>query len=67
MKGKLLFLIGLLLAFTGSLLAQTKVGGMVLDETSTPIPYANVYYKNSSEGVITDENGKFYLESKKLI
>ena len=64
MKRKLLFFIGLLLAFTGSLFAQTKVGGVVLDETSTPIPYANVYYKNSSEGVITDENGKFYLESK---
>ncbi len=44
-------------------MAQTKVGGIVLDDTNLPIPYANVYFKGTSEGVITDENGKFYLES----
>lgn len=50
--------------FSGTLLAQTKVSGVVLDDTKMPIPYANVYFKGSSEGVITDENGKFYLESQ---
>lgn len=48
---------------SASLLAQTKVSGVVLDNANLPIPYANVYFKASSEGVITDENGKFYLES----
>ena len=44
--------------------SQVKVSGIVLDETGEPIPYANVYFKNSSEGLITNENGRFYLESK---
>jgi hypothetical protein len=53
----------LVFAFT-SLIAQIKVSGLVLDETGEPIPFANVYFKNSSEGLITNENGRFYLESK---
>ncbi|MEL1243701.1 DUF5686 family protein [Flavobacterium sp. DGU11] len=64
MKKKILFLLGLLFAVTGSLLAQTKIGGVVLDNTNQPLPYANVYFKGTSEGTITDENGKFYLESQ---
>ena len=63
MKKKLLLLTGLLL-FASLLSAQTKVGGVVLDDTNLPIPYANVYFKGTSEGVITDEDGKFYLESQ---
>lgn len=64
MKRKIQFIVGLFFVFFGSLLAQTKVGGVVVDETNLPVPYANVYFKGTSEGVITDENGKFYLESK---
>jgi len=45
--------------------SQTKVSGMVLDTNNEPIPFANVYFKNSSEGLITNENGRFYLESNK--
>lgn len=44
-------------------LAQTKVGGHVYDENNNPIAYANVIFKGSSEGTITNENGRFYLES----
>ncbi len=43
--------------------AQTKIGGKVIDEQGQPIPFANVVFENSSEGTITDENGKFYLQS----
>ena len=43
--------------------AQTKVGGKVLDEFGDPIAFANVVFKNSKEGVITNENGIFYFES----
>ena len=43
--------------------AQTKVSGYIYDEFNEPLPFANVIFKNSSEGTITDENGKFYLES----
>jgi hypothetical protein len=48
-----------------SLFSQTKVSGHVLDENNEPVAYANIIYKNSSEGTITDENGTFYLESSK--
>lgn len=50
--------------FSSSIVAQTKVSGVVLDENKQPVPFANVYFKDSSEGLITNENGRFYLESK---
>lgn len=43
--------------------AQTKVSGYVFDEYNEPVPFANVIFKGSTEGTITNENGKFYLES----
>lgn len=46
-----------------SFYAQTKVGGIVKDNNSQPLAYVSVYFKNSSEGIITNELGKFYLES----
>lgn len=46
-----------------SALAQTKVSGYVFDENNLPIPYANILYKGSTQGTITNEDGKFYLES----
>ena len=45
--------------------SQTKVSGVVLDDAKQPVSYATVAFKNSPEGVIADENGKFYLESTK--
>ncbi|WP_291274088.1 DUF5686 family protein [Flavobacterium sp.] len=54
-----------LLFFQTFVLAQTKVSGVVLDDKNKPISYSTVAFKNSAEGVMTDENGKFYLESKK--
>jgi len=50
--------------FSSILLGQTKVGGKVVDEFGDPVAFANVLFKNSKEGVITDENGNFYFESK---
>ncbi len=44
-------------------LAQTKAGGVVVDESGSPIAFANVIFKNSSEGTITNDNGRFYIES----
>lgn len=45
--------------------SQTKIGGYVMSASNEPIPYANVVLKGSNEGTITDENGRFYLESDK--
>jgi hypothetical protein len=64
MRKKIQFFVGLFLVLSGTLFAQTKVSGVVLDNSNAPIPYASVYFKGTSEGVITDENGKFYLESQ---
>ncbi|MDX1767896.1 MAG: DUF5686 family protein, partial [Arenibacter troitsensis] len=43
--------------------SQTKVGGIVLDEAGEPVSFANVLFKDSSEGTITNDNGRFYMES----
>ena len=56
-------LILIFLSFSFSLLAQTKVSGLVFDEQGEPVPYANVIFSDSRVGTITNENGKFYLES----
>lgn len=45
--------------------AQTKVSGVIKDAAGDPIAFANVIFKNSQEGTISDENGRFYLESSK--
>ncbi|NQX76356.1 DUF5686 and carboxypeptidase-like regulatory domain-containing protein [Gilvibacter sp.] len=52
-----------LLLFTSLSFAQTKISGEVFDEFGDPVPFANVIFKDSSEGTITNENGRFYLES----
>ena len=44
-------------------MAQTKVGGKVIDEAGEPVAFANVIFKNSTEGTTTDDNGNFYMES----
>lgn len=46
-----------------SLIAQTKVSGYVFDESNEPVAFASVLFKNSTTGTITNEDGRFYLES----
>jgi len=55
----------LLLLLTAVAFAQTKVSGIVVDDTNQPVPYANVVFKNSNEGIVTNEDGRFYIESQK--
>jgi len=45
--------------------AQYKVSGVVLDEKNQPLPYVNVYFKNTTNGVVTDFEGKFELSTSK--
>jgi len=61
MKYKLITSIFILL--TGFTFAQTKISGMVVDNDNQPIPYANVVFKETTEGVVTNEDGRFYIES----
>ncbi|MDT8415558.1 MAG: DUF5686 family protein [Flavobacteriaceae bacterium] len=57
-----LFLILVLSSMFG--FSQSKVGGYVKDEDGNPVPFANVYFKGSTIGTITNEEGRFYLESE---
>jgi hypothetical protein len=44
--------------------AQTRVSGTVYDQNNQPVAFANVLFKNSSEGVISDFDGNFLLQSE---
>ncbi len=55
----LFFFFGILFGFS-----QTKVSGYVFDENDQPVAFANVLFKGSTEGTITNEDGRFYLESE---
>lgn len=57
-----LFSLFFLLFFTAGF-AQTKVSGIVIDDTKLPVPYANVQFKGTTQSAVTNEDGKFYLES----
>ena len=60
-KTLLLLLISLpLISFS-----QTKVSGIIKDNYGEPVAFANVIFKDSYEGTISNENGRFYLESDK--
>ena len=56
----------LLLTYFSFAYSQTKVGGYVKDEYGDPVAFANVIFSGSTEGVLSDESGKFYLESDKI-
>ncbi|MEZ2415294.1 DUF5686 family protein [Muriicola sp. E247] len=58
-----IILITLLFFITTLCFSQTKVSGIVVDENGDPVAFANVIFPNSTEGTITNDNGRFYLES----
>ncbi len=62
MSNKLLHTI-LLFLFVKIAFAQTKVSGVVVDSSNEPIPFANLVFKGSTTGVVSSEDGKFYIES----
>lgn len=62
MKNSILTLV-LLFVSVSFMSAQTKVSGMVVDNTDMPIPYANVVFKGSKIGVVSNEDGRFYIEA----
>jgi TonB-linked SusC/RagA family outer membrane protein len=66
MKMKQVFLgkvcmLALLLICSGAQLYAQKVTGVVVDETNAPIPGANVVVKGTTNGVVTDIDGKFSI------
>ena len=45
--------------------AQVKISGVVVDSQNQSVPFANIVFTGSTVGTVSDENGKFYLESDK--
>ena len=62
MKFKLVITLFLILSLYAN--AQTKVSGTVIDDKNQPVPYANIMFKGTNEGVVSNEDGRFYLESQ---
>ncbi len=60
---KLFILIVVFFALIYDGFGQTKVSGIVLDNSNQPIPYANIVFKGSNTGVVSNEDGRFYIES----
>ncbi len=60
MKSLLLYVF---LLVTLTVVSQTKVGGMVVDEAGVPVAFANVLFPQTTEGTISNDDGRFYLES----
>jgi hypothetical protein len=60
---KIILSVVLFFAFANVVFAQTKVSGIVVDNTDMPIPYANVVFKGSKIGVVSNEDGRFYIEA----
>lgn len=49
-------------AFSG--VSQNKISGVVLDSlTREPVPFANVFFANTTIGTVTNAEGKFLLEN----
>jgi len=62
---KISFSILVFIISSSFMFSQTKVSGVVIDKKNQPISYANIVFKGSNEGTVSDENGRFYLESIK--
>jgi hypothetical protein len=49
---------------TATVLGQTKITGTIVDETNQPLPAASILEKGTTNGVSTDFDGKFTLNTK---
>ena len=65
MMNKIIFRFLFLLFAVTTGFSQTKVSGVVIDKKNQPVPFASVIFKGSTEGIVSNEDGRFYLESTK--
>ncbi|WP_111706377.1 DUF5686 and carboxypeptidase-like regulatory domain-containing protein [Lutibacter citreus] len=64
MKNKY-YLFCILFVVSATVFSQVKISGTVIDAQNESIPFANILFVGSTIGTVSDENGKFYLESNK--
>ena len=67
MKIKLSQLIITVLLTAISAFAQTKVSGIVLDDTQLPVPYANVYFKDTVNGLAIQDVARLMVKLSKTV
>ena len=65
MKNNFLFTVFLFVSLCNFAFSQTKVSGIVVDKADQPVPFANIAFKDSNEGAVANEDGRFYIESVK--
>ncbi|MEP2026911.1 MAG: TonB-dependent receptor [Reichenbachiella sp.] len=61
MKKLKLLLIVILLGYTSTSWAQSKVSGVVTDDENVPLPGASILIKGTAVGVVTDIDGNYSL------
>lgn len=62
---RIVLTVALLLPAIGATAQVTKVRGSVIDAgTGEPVPYAAVFFDGTSIGVSTDEEGRYYIETR---
>ena len=54
----------LILVCSASILSQTKITGKITDENKQPLPGANIYIKDSYDGISSEANGYFTFISE---
>ena len=59
------FIAFMLVLFSSTANAQTKISGTVTDAESKPLRGATVSEKGTKEGTVTDENGNFSISADK--
>lgn len=58
---KLLFTLSFAFLLYSSIFSQTKISGKITDETNQPLPGANIYIKDTYDGVSSEADGSFSL------
>jgi iron complex outermembrane recepter protein len=53
-----------LFLITATVLGQTKISGIIVDETNQPLPGASILEKGTKNGTETNFDGKFTLDAK---
>jgi len=56
---KLLFTFFLVFVITHAIFSQTKISGKITDEANQPLPGANIYLKDTYDGVSSEVDGSF--------
>lgn len=63
---KLLFTISLTFILSISLYSQTKISGKITDENNQPLPGANIYLKDTYDGVSSETDGTFSFTTDEI-